>query len=100
MPWGRLDDQGNGNAKLLALSDAAWRMWGCGLIYCQAKLTDGFIPAPIIETFGVKAQNKKKVAAELCAVLVPGKGPLWKEVSGGYQIHDYLDWNDSREKVL
>lgn len=26
MPWGRLDDQANGNAKLLALSDADWRM--------------------------------------------------------------------------
>lgn len=100
MPWGRLNDKGNSDDKLLALSDAAWRMWGCGLIYCQDKLTDGFIPEHAINTFGVRAPNKLKVAKELCAVLVAGKGPLWHKVSGGFQVHDYLDWNPSRDKVL
>jgi hypothetical protein len=100
MPWGRLDDQANRSPKLLALSDPAWRMWGCGLIYCNEELTDGFIPAHMIETFGVKAAGKKKIAKELCTKLVPGKDSLWHEVPGGYQVHDYLDWNDSREEVL
>lgn len=100
MPWGRLDDRANGNAKLLALSDAAWRMWGCALIYCQANLTDGFVPAHALDTFGVRARNKKAVAEELCRPLVPGKGPCWHKVAGGYLFHDYLDWNDSREKIL
>lgn len=99
MPWGRLDDRANGDAKLLALSDAAWRMWGCGLIYCQFNLTDGFIPEHAIHTFGVRAKNKDVVADELCRTLVPGKGPLWHRVEGGFQVHDFLDWNDSREKV-
>jgi len=99
MPWGRLDDQGNGNAKLLALSDAAWRMWGCGLIYCQANLTDGFIPEHAIHAFGVRAKNKQLVVDELCSVLVPGKAMLWERTAGGYRIHDYFDWNDSREDI-
>lgn len=99
MPWGRLDDKANGNAKLLALSDSAWRMWGCGLIYCQNNLTDGFIPSFAIDAFGVRAKNKQAVADELCRSLVPGKGPLWHKVDSGYQVHDYLDWNDSRESV-
>lgn len=100
MSWGRLDDQANGNAKLLALSDAAWRMWGCGLIYCQANLTDGFIPEHAIHTFGVRAKNKALVVDELCSVLVYCKGPLWERVQGGYQVHDYFDWNDSREDII
>lgn len=100
MTWGRLDDQANTNSKLLALSDAAWRMWGCGLIYCQANLTDGFIPDHAILTFGVRAKNKKPVIDELCSVLAIGKGPCWHRVEGGYQVHDFLDWNDSREDVL
>lgn len=100
MPWGRLDDQANGNAKLLALTDAAWRMWGCGLIYCQANLTDGFIPKHAIESFGVRARNKGAVANELCQALVPGKAPLWHVTDGGYTVHDYLQWNDSRDDVL
>jgi hypothetical protein len=100
MAWGRLHDQANANAKLLALSDAAWRMWGCGLIYCQCNLTDGFIPEHAIHTFGVRARNKEAVAEELCRVLVPGKASCWHKVDGGYQVHDYLDWNDSRDDVL
>lgn len=100
MAWGRLHDQANANAKLLALSDAAWRMWGCGLIYCQCNLTDGFIPEHAIHTFGVRAKNKEAVAEELCQVLAPGKGPCWRRVDGGYQVHDFLDWNDSRADVL
>jgi hypothetical protein len=85
---------------LLALSDAAWRMWGCGLIYCQANLTDGVIPEHAIQTFGVRAKNKAAIAEELCSSLVPGKGPLWEKTDGGYRVHDYFDWNDSRETIL
>jgi hypothetical protein len=99
LPWGRLDDKANGNPKLLALSDSAWRMWGCGLIFCQSQLTDGFILADAIHTFGVRAKNREAVADELCRVLVPGRGPLWERVEGGYHVHDYLDWNDSREAI-
>jgi hypothetical protein len=98
--WARLDDDANDSEKLVALSDAAWRMYGCGLIHCNRKLTDGFIAAAKIHTFGVKAKNKEAVADELCRSLVPGKGPLWEKVDGGYRVHDYLDWNDSRDKVL
>lgn len=100
MAWGRLDDRANSSSKLLALSDPAWRMWGCGLIYCQDALTDGFIPADVIHTFGVKARNKRAVADELCRAIVPGKGPLWHQVEGGYQVHDYLNWNDSKAEIL
>lgn len=100
MPFGRLDDKANGNAKLLALSDPAWRMWGCALIYCQDNLTDGFVPDHAIHAFGVRAKNKELVADELCSALVPGKGPLWHHEKGGYRLHDYFDWNPSKVEVL
>lgn len=102
MPWARLNDKANGSAKLLALSDAAWRLWGCGLIYCQDNLTDGFIPKYAIHTFGVRAKGAalNKAIAELCVSLVPGKGPLWHLFDTGYTVHDYLDWNESREAVI
>ena len=99
MAYGRIHDEAASNGKLLALSDAAWRMWGNGLIYCQVNLTDGSIPSHAIHTFGVRARNKAKVAAELCAPQIPGKAPLWVAVDGGFQIHDYLDWNDAAEII-
>lgn len=70
------------------------------MIYCQANLTDGFIPQHAIESFGVRARNKATVAEELCRSLVPGKGPLWVRVDGGFQVHDYLDWNEARGTIL
>lgn len=100
MTWGRLHDGASRDDKLLALTDAAWRMWGNGLIYCQDKLSDGFIPEHVIHTFGIRAKNKEKVADELCRVLVPGKGPLWHRVEGGYRVHDYHDWNPSKDQIL
>lgn len=100
MPFGRLHEEAAGDGKLLALSDAGWRMWGMGLIYCQKNLTDGFIPEHAIHSFGIRATNKVKVAEELCTVQVPGKASLWKKVKSGFQVHDYLDWNDSRAEIL
>lgn len=134
MPFGRLHEEAAGDSKLLALSDAAWRMWGMGLIYCQKNLTDGFIPEHAVDTFGVRGldiesivdrvlqglgtaaprvkgsveavlrrtlvRTPRIVAQELCTSQVPGKQPLWEPVEGGYQIHDYLDWNDSKDEIL
>jgi len=100
MAYARLKDEINNNAKLLALSDAAHRMYTCGISYANKELTDGFLPEHIIHTFGVRAHNKAKVVTELCSVLVPGKGPLWHRVTGGFQIHDYLEHNDDRVTIL
>ena len=101
MAWARLDDRLNdADSKLLAVSDAAHRMYTCGLVYVQKALTDGFIPEHVIETFGVRAKHKRAIAEELCTPLVPGKQSLWHKVPGGYQVHDYLDWNDNKETIV
>lgn len=99
MPWARIDDRANGDAKLLALSDAAYRMWVCGLIFCQFNLTDGFIPSDAIGSFGVRAKNKAALVQELTRSNL-GKKPLWQPVTGGWHVNDFHDWNDSREDVL
>lgn len=98
MAWARHDEGANNSAKLLALTDGAYRMWSCALVYCQANLTDGFVAESATRTFGVRA-SIPKVVAELCSVLVPGKKALWHKVAGGYQINDYADWNDPAEVI-
>jgi hypothetical protein len=100
MPFGRLHEEAAGDSKLLALSDAAWRMWGMGLIYCQKNLTDGFIPAGAIFLWGIRAKHPHRIAEELCTPQVPGKEALWEHAADGYQVHDYLDWNDSKIEIL
>lgn len=99
MPWARIDDGANSDAKLLALSDSAYRLWVAGLIFCQRNLTDGFIPTHAIETFGVRARNKAALVEELTRSVL-GKRPLWQEVPGGWRFNDFFDWNESRDHVL
>src|SRR4051812_41885266 len=101
MPWGRLNDALNDDAKLRALTDSAFRLWICGLVYCSKNLTDGFIPEGEIPHFPMKARSRARLVTELCAAQAHlGKGPLWHRIEGGYRMHHYLDWNDPRDTVM
>jgi hypothetical protein len=83
----RLDDSVMDNPKMLALSDRAFRGWVWGLCYAQRHLTDGFLPLQAL-TAAVK-----RAAGELQT-----RG-LWGVVDRGFQIHDYLEYQDSKELV-
>jgi len=74
--------------KIVGLSDRAFRLWVWGLTYSQQHLTDGWIPAIAIP--GVFVRSIKDLVA----------GHSWDSVEGGYRIHDYLDWNDSKAVVV
>ena len=91
MPWARIDDRANSDAKLLALSDSAYRLWVAGLIFCNFNLTDGFIPSEALQYLGVKS------AQHLVKHLV--SAGLWDEVEGGWEVHDYLNHNKSASEV-
>lgn len=88
MAWVRLDDAAMTHPKVIGLSDRAFRLWVWGLAYCQQHLTDGYIPAKAVQT------SASRVAAQLV------EARLWCVLeSGGWQVHDYTDWNDSRDEV-
>ncbi len=78
------------------LSDAAFRLWMHALCWSKEHLTDGFIPAAMLPTLHPRG---RKVVTELLAVMVPDKGPLWHEVEGGYRIHDYAEWQETKDRV-
>lgn len=97
MAWVRIHDGAMGNLKILRLGDSAFRLWVKGLTYCQIHLTDGLLPHEAIREMAAK----RKDVEQLRAVLVAGKSALWEPIAGfGFKVHDYLDWNDSREKVI
>lgn len=96
MAWVRIHDGAMDNLKIMRLSDSAFRLWVRGLSYCQTQLTDGRIPTEALQFMNARAKDLQ----QLTSVLVDGKSPLWETVPGfGYQVHDYLDWNDSRDVV-
>lgn len=78
------------------LSDGAFRLWVQALLWSQEQLTDGFIPAAMLATLHPRA---KSLVTELLRTSMPGKGPLFHAVEGGYRVHDFEDWNDTKADV-
>jgi len=95
MSWVRIHDGAMQNLKITALTDSAFRLWVRGLAYCQSALTDGLIPSTALKEMGAK----RKDVDQLSASLVPGRAPLWEAHEIGFKVHDYLAWNDCRDKV-
>ena len=89
MPYAQIHTQALRHPKLLRLSDAAFRLWVAGLLYCQEHLTDGLIPrfCPCC------MRHTRRLVDELTAAR------LWHESPKGFEVHDYLEWNDSRQVV-
>lgn len=95
MVWVRVSDDAIDHPKIVALSDGAFRLWVAGLCYCQKHLTDGHISRAALR--GLRAMTRGRVL-ELTTAQTP-YAALWEEVASGFQVHDYLDWNDSAETV-
>lgn len=96
MPFGFISDELCTNRKFRLL--LSWRggrealgLWTVADSWCNAQLTDGHVPAYMIDQLG----GWKIHSAELLV-----KAGLWREVSGGYIFHDWEDFNSTRDEVL
>ncbi|MEU9558021.1 hypothetical protein [Streptomyces fumanus] len=93
MPWVKLDDRFPSHRKIALLPDRAFRLHVSALCWCSENLTDGRISdreLPLI----AKIRNVKATAQQLA------DAGVWNRTEGGWEIHDYLDYNPSREQVL
>lgn len=97
MRYMRVEENAMDSPKFIAIGDRAWRLWCEGGTYCQKHLTDGLIPLKALRGF---RYYSKAAMTELLATNVPEKGPLWHLDGDFVRVHDYLDWNDARERVL
>ncbi len=86
MGWVKLDDGFPDHPKMLRVGDRAFRFHILALCWSSRQLTDGFIPA----SYGGRPNDLLELT----------EAGLLEPVDGGYQIHDYLDYNPSRERVL
>jgi hypothetical protein len=92
MPWVRIDEKAMEHPKVAGLPDGAFRLWVQGLAHCQKYLTDGLIDR--VSLRALRAYSPKRAAELLSA-------KLWQAGEGEtVQVHDYLEWNDSREHVM
>jgi hypothetical protein len=103
MPWAKFDDRYPWHRKVRPLSDAAFRLDVSAICWCAENLTDGVIlPEHLPLVSDVK--RPAKAAAELVRQQrwhddAAGCGVCPDVPAGGWVIHDYLDYNPTREKV-
>jgi hypothetical protein len=93
MPWVKLDDRFPSHRKVALLSDRAFRLHVSAICWCAENLTDGRISdrelALVAHIRGIKATAKQLEEAG-----------VWDRTDEGWMIHDYLDYNPSRDQVL
>jgi hypothetical protein len=92
MPWVKIDDQFHSNPKVVAAGAEAVALYIVALSWCGAYLTDGFIPAGQVRRLAL-SNHYEEATKRLVEV------GLWHEVDGGYEIHDYLEYNPTAEEV-
>jgi hypothetical protein len=95
--WVRFDDGFMDHPKLLNLRTSptalAVHMWA--MCYVSRHLTEGFVPEGILG--GCPWVSKRSVLQRALELLESSR--LWHRVEGGWQIHDFLDYNPDAASV-
>lgn len=89
MVWFKVDDSFWSHPKVLSLSGDALALWVRAGSYCGQQLTDGF----------VSAQALRMLAERDAAVELANAG-LWDVVKGGFQFHDWAEYQPTRDHVV
>lgn len=89
MSWLRVDDDFPHHPKVMALSAQAVALWLAACCWSSRYETDGHLPSEIVKRLPWHAPE---AVAELVAA------GLWEGSEGGWQIHDFLKFNPSREQ--
>ncbi len=95
MPWFKVDDHFPTHHKVLSIPRGPRRLaalgaWTLGGAWTSANLKEGLVPEGVVEELAITT----KAVADLVA------SGLWVRVPGGYQMHDFLNYNPTAEQVL
>ena len=91
MAWVKVDDGFPDHPKVLVLTLAAQGLWLAGLCYANRHRTDGQLPSGFLRRVG--DDSAWTAAEELVAV------GLWHETAAGWEIHDYADYQSTKEQI-
>ncbi len=97
MPYLNLDDNFPDHPKVDQLSDGAFRLHVSGMCYAAKHLTNGVILAERVPRLVPKFRPAHLAELTALSGSPTGRQALWRQVGDTYEIHDYLDWNKSRE---
>lgn len=101
MAWWKGDDRSHSNSKLLAAGLEASGLYWRLVSWSAANESDGRVPGHVIPTLapGVTPARVEKLLKVLCSTSCGADEPLvHRTFDDGYSVHDYLDYNPSREQ--
>jgi hypothetical protein len=97
MPWIKIDDRLHAHPKFVAAWAADPASVGLELFalsHSAAYLTDGAVDEIFVRSLFRSAARRRRAIAALV------DAGLWLPTGDGWVIHDYLDYNESREALL
>jgi hypothetical protein len=90
MTWVKIDESMTEHPKVAQVSDRAFRLHVSALCYANRVLTDGHVPDRVATQL---VPNGKRAANELV------DAGIWERHNGGFEIHDYLEYQPSKAEV-
>jgi hypothetical protein len=84
--WVRLDDRFPNHPKVITLTNLAFRTHVEAMCYCGQYTTGGWITSAAVSA-------RRAAVDELVAA------GLWAPSGDGYQLHDWADYNPTREQI-
>lgn len=97
MVWVRIDDKLHSHPKVLAAWEkdpASLGLYLLALSHAGAHLTDGTIDKHAVRQWVPRPNRRRKAINALV------EAGLWTANGDGWEIHDYLDYNEPRNQVL
>jgi len=115
--WIKIDDHFDEHPKLARVGPLGHALWFAGLAYCNRNLTNGFIPWAIARTLvswdfldetgtariyigSVEIVSEEGAVRSEYVIGLLVRAGVWEDASGGFAVHDYLDFQPSRASVL
>ena len=92
MAWARLNDGIFDHPKCIDAGEDATNLFVRSIVWCSKQLTDGRVPKAALRVL-TQRRDAEALAAKLLEV------GLWEERDGAWWVHDFLDYNPSRESV-
>lgn len=92
MAWFKVDDKLHAHKKARKAGKAAMGVWVLAGSWSADNLTDGFLPASVLSTWGTRSDAKRLVDVGLWA-------PCEIDGEAGWMFNDWPIYNPSREQV-
>ncbi len=89
MTWFKVDDTFHSHAKRYDAGLRAVGLWAAAGSWSGSHLTNGFIPRSVLPMLGGQPKDARALV----------ESGLWSEIEGGFQFHDWEQYNPSKDKV-